>query len=388
MKSHGIKATVFERDPSINGPRAQGWAVSLRFALPLLQRYLDPELARRIETECAVDPSIIHRTESKFDTIDGRDLSVKFTRHTKGPHIRTNRPKLRALLANGLDIQWGKRFRSYEITPTGIVAKFDDETVAEGTLLISCEGAVSQVRSQLLGKAGDLQYLPLSATALVQTLQRSEVDRLRKIDPLMFQSINPDTNVFFWCSLQGYIPETDSYDVLAYLSHPSPGPSANATDTELLENMKNRMEGFHPMLKDIVDRTKPGSPITRIRVRDWNPVPYQSQGRVCLAGDAAGCMTMYRGEGVNHGILDAALLAESIRAISHKGADAETLLNAYSQEVAERRAFWTPLSRQACLDAHTLVFTSDSPLVNTNYPPPPSLAKITAIHAARRVPAA
>ncbi len=123
----------------------------------------------------------------------------------------------------------------------------------------------------------------------------------------MFQSINPATNVFFWCSLQGYIPETDSYDVLAYLSYPtsqtSPGPSASATDTELLESkilaleqymspsdvttdMKNRMEGFHPMLKNIVDRTKPGLPITRIRLRDWIPVSYQSQGRVCLVRTA------------------------------------------------------------------------------------------------------
>ncbi len=112
--------------------------------------------------QCAVDPSIIHLTESKFDTIDGRDLSVKFTRHMKGPHVRTNRPKLRALLVNGLDVRWGKRIRSYMITPTGIVAKFNDGTTVEGTLLVSCEGAVSEGKFPFwILKLGYLLYFPL-----------------------------------------------------------------------------------------------------------------------------------------------------------------------------------------------------------------------------------
>lgn len=71
--------------------------------------------------------------------------------------------------------------------------------------------------------------------------------------------------------------------------------------------------------------------VSRISLKDWIPPPFDGAGqnRIALAGDAAGPvrirvsnpavasakeaqMTMYRGEGVNHGILDAALLAEGL----------------------------------------------------------------------------
>lgn len=207
--------------------------------------------------------------------LDGRDLSVKFTRRVNGRLARTSRPKLRALLAEDLDIQWGKRFLSYELRPNGVIARFDDGTTAEGTLLVSCEGAVSQgnfdghlfpllsrlsdysVRSQLLEQVDDFHYLPVTATAVVQSLSRAEVDVMRKIDPLMFMSMNPDTNVFFWCSTQEYAPESGRYDVLNYVSCPTESTSltAESTRSEVFEGTSGLLavksssvlifDGFH-----------------------------------------------------------------------------------------------------------------------------------------------
>ena len=157
--------------------------------------------------------------------------------------------------------------------------------------------------------------------------------------------------------------------MLTYISYPisdfQSGLPMDASDEEVIADMKKHTVGFAEPLKSLVMNIKPGSPVTRIQLRDWISQPWKGgNGCVTLAGDAAGPMTMYRGEGVNHGVLDAFWLSRTIaEIINSETMDPKAALKAYESNLCKRRQFSVPLSRQACLDAHHIP-QKDSPLVN------------------------
>ncbi|KAJ6456813.1 hypothetical protein DFH09DRAFT_1503716 [Mycena vulgaris] len=242
-------------------------------------------------------------------------------------------------------------------------------------MLIGCEGALSPAR--WAGSGTTVYNLLIDGMAVIQTLSRAQMERIRTIDLLMFQAINPDTKTFLWHSIQGHDTDSDTQDMLTNISYPirdSHLPQ-DASDADIVVDMKGRMGGFAQCLQDLVAGIGPEAPVTRVHLRDWILVPY------IQAGDAGGAMVMYRGEG--HGILGAAQLAEAINLVYNHGGDAAKLLDDLSEEVPERRKLFTMLSRNAYIDAHDVV-PAGSPLVRMDYPPPPSLAKIHAIHAASR----
>ena len=270
------------------------------------------------------------------------------------------------------------------------------------------------VRNQICDNDDLLSPLPVESLAVIQTLSRDEVAPIRALDPLLFQAINPDTNVFLWHSIQGIENDGESLDMLTYISYPVKDASKalpkDASDEEIIKgmpalsdplphvllspctDMKAHTTGFAEPFKSLVMNITPEkSEVTRIQLKDWVSQPWEGHGRVTLAGDSAGPMTMYRGEGVNHGILDVACLSDgrstaahrvpiaqicaAIDQIVHRDAPAATTLKAYEAEVCARRQTFVPLSRQACLDAHDYI-DKKSPLVNY-YALPKSADKYT-----------
>lgn len=62
-----------------------------------------------------------------------------------GGHIRANRAKARAWLLDGIDVQWNKRFVSYEQGEDGVVVvTFEDGSKAEGAVLVGADGVQSR----------------------------------------------------------------------------------------------------------------------------------------------------------------------------------------------------------------------------------------------------
>lgn len=110
---------------------------------------------------------------------------------------------------------------------------------------------------------------------------------------------------------------------------------------------------------------------TPLRLSDF-PCRYWDNrgGRVTLAGDSAHAMTMYRGEGANHGILDAALLVDQLRKVQTNEVDQKTALDAYEAEMRPRTHAAVLKSRAAALVAHEWdAITEDSPVVGARTAP-------------------
>lgn len=144
------------------------------------------------------------------------------------------------------------------------------------------------------------------------------------------------------------------------------------TNAERIAMMKERAKDFAEPLRSIVmdipddlDYTTPLR-LGDFPCRDWD----NRNGRVTLAGDAAHAMTMYRGEGANHGILDAALLVDELKKIHEGSIDQKTAVHAYEAEMRPRTHEAVLKSRAAALVAHEWdQLTMDSPVVGARTAP-------------------
>jgi 2-polyprenyl-6-methoxyphenol hydroxylase-like FAD-dependent oxidoreductase len=138
--------------------------------------------------------------------------------------------------------------------------------------------------------------------------------------------------------------------------------------------MKKIAAGWANPFHEIVQSIPPTEEPKQIILEDWVP---PSQGwtnapgsdYVVLVGDAAHAMTMYRGEALNHGILDVETLLTDILPAAKKNGDAgenafRSGCEKYTESMVERTAPAVLRSRQACLDAHVFERINDSsPLI-------------------------
>ena len=92
---------------------------------------------------------------------DVRDQSIWFRLPTVDRYIRANRPKLRRLMTEGLNVkvnqffnakevgaqfgypQTNMQFSSYDIKEDGVVAHFKDGSSFKGDFLVGCDGSAS-----------------------------------------------------------------------------------------------------------------------------------------------------------------------------------------------------------------------------------------------------
>jgi 2-polyprenyl-6-methoxyphenol hydroxylase-like FAD-dependent oxidoreductase len=90
-----------------------------------------------------------------------------------------SRIPLRQILLDGLEdvVSFGKTFTAFEITPDSrVVAHFDDDSMAEGDVLVGADGAGSRVRRQLLPHAEriDTGIVAISGKLALDTSVRRE----------------------------------------------------------------------------------------------------------------------------------------------------------------------------------------------------------------------
>ena len=78
----------------------------------------------------------------------------------------------------------------------------------------------------------------------------------------------------------------------------------------------------------------------------------------------------YRGEGANHGIVDAALLVDQLKKFHVGQISQSEAIKTYEAEMIERTHAAVLMSRQAALDGHEWsAITDSSPLIGGRHPP-------------------
>jgi hypothetical protein len=142
----GYNVTVFERDESPTH-RSQGYQIGLNEHGAGSLRKLNLPGFQELTMENPLGGFMM--TDHKLDALvrfPVQDLT-KMKENSKMSLV--NRFRLRDILTTGLDIQWNKRFVSYEERDDCVVAHFEDGTTAEASLLVGADGVNSKVSTFL-----------------------------------------------------------------------------------------------------------------------------------------------------------------------------------------------------------------------------------------------
>lgn len=310
-----------------------------------------------------VDPNADQDGLGKFVFINLETLEPKF-RIPSNERRRVNREKLRRVLMRGLSdkVHWNKALADIQESEDGVTAIFADGSQAKGAIIVGAEGTNSRTRKYLTPNNYKNTRLPVRFVGSAVDFTEDEVRPLREVDPLLFQGCHPKTGNFLWVSMldtpvangtKGTDKEHYRIQINVSWRVGSEEDETKATDAERLADMKQRAEGFHPILRDAVDSIPEGSQVLEIVLQDWPCYDWNNRdGRVTLVGDAAHAMTMYRGEAANHGMLDAFRLWEKLSRVYGSGMPLKQEVDNYEKEMRDRTSTAVLLSRQACLDAH------------------------------------
>ncbi|KAL8677733.1 MAG: hypothetical protein Q9186_005868 [Xanthomendoza sp. 1 TL-2023] len=422
LKKNGVNFTVFERDSDI-AARGRGWGLTIHWSLDTFISLLPQHVVDKLP-QVYVDPEASKRGENgNFLFFDLRSGETRW-KVPPNKRIRVSRERLRALLLEGLDVQWSKTLSSISTAnPNGITAHFDDSTKAEGTLLIGADGIRSRVRSSLLEEnpqAAINKVLPVRLLGASVVYPRDLALRMRNLDPFFFQGGDPQSDAFMWFSFldtpaNNTRDDPDTYECQILLSwpykegfrgmtKPLEPPSTNHDRVNL---MKELVDGWADPFYTCVMNIPADAEIKAIALEDF--VPKQGlwdnrNGRVTLMGDAAHAMTMctdfpqtigflqldseyaltvtlslVRGEAYNHGVTDISVLLSNILSALPSSSSSSSspssmqttipsmkeAIDAYETEMIERTAPAVLTSRRACLDAHDYKsITDQSPLVS------------------------
>ncbi|THZ14444.1 hypothetical protein D6C89_10138 [Aureobasidium pullulans] len=388
FKSQKIPFTILERDASAD-VREQGWAITLHWALPLLEEMLPQRLIAQIE-KCQVNAEVAEDDPGDFKLINLEDCS-EISNTPSGKRWRVNRGKLRLALLDGLDdsIRWNQHVEGVEQLQDHAKVQCLDGSSHIAHVVIGTDGSKSAIRRFLCPEKHAVTPLPYRMLGVGSHLTEDQVAPIRSIDRLLFQGIEPKTGNFLYCSLlEAATKETASHVVQFNVSWPQPSSKDEmfSDNTSRLAALKLRARGFAPCLRNAIESIVEGTPVTEIGLADWEFVHWDNPGRVTLAGDAAHPMTMckktffmimsrclrylVRGEAANHGIQDAYDLWKNLKLVYYSGDNMRDAIQDYESKMTKRAVDAILLSRQACEDAHHYPVDKSSPLVTARKLPP------------------
>lgn len=204
LKREGVSYRIFERDADL-ATRGAGWGLTLHWSLTALQNLLPSGLAERICDESSVDRWADRRGELSrfpFFDLDSGELKTQTPGAVKSARVRVTRQRLRKLLAEGIEIEWGKTLREFHTSDNGTVSiSFEDGTSCTGTLLVACDGGQSRVRRALFPDQTNLMLqLPVRTMGVKMFLTAEQIEPIRKLDLFFLQGASPTNDSFMYIS--------------------------------------------------------------------------------------------------------------------------------------------------------------------------------------------
>ncbi|KAL1987926.1 hypothetical protein VTN96DRAFT_1910 [Rasamsonia emersonii] len=354
LKMAGIPYVVYEKRPSLDSG-LRDWNMGLHWGAPALMGLLSEESCARIQS-VQVDASA-PTAENDVVPILNAQSGEQLLAVPVQKFYRLRRSKLRALLAEGVDIRYGKKLQDITYSEDGrtATAYFEDGTSASARLIIGADGARSTLRKLLIGpERGVVRRLPYCATFVYAKYTAEQALYLRKWHPLYLGGINPSGHYGFF-GLQD-VPDPsrpETWTFFFYISWPSSleeqDATAGWTNAQRLKQLKSFAKNFSDPWRSACEWIEDDDyPVWYMGLSDFDPGADGHRwdnhgGRVTLAGDAAHAMTYQRGQGLNHAMVDAANLVDAIKSfafIPEDSKESQSLqkeaISAYEEETIER----------------------------------------------------
>lgn len=272
--------------------------------------------------------------------------------------LPVDRQVMRTALLKGLPAPiYEKTFRSYTVTPTGVIAHFADGTSSpEGSLLVGADGIYSHVALQLIGPSCTPRdtgaRMIYGKTPLVEGLEEKlhpgmkhglyiAVDKDNEggqlnlfLEIMRFKHEGAPQNYIYW--VLGAYPEalgvTDE-------------ELAKATPEDAAALSKQASRDWSPLIKPVFEyQAIEQSAVLNMTTSHPTSLPvWPTEARVTVLGDAIHQMPPTGGSGANTALQGAALL---VKCLSESGAEAgwstdvikgyENELREFAQEIVKR----------------------------------------------------
>ncbi|NMN94496.1 FAD-dependent oxidoreductase [Antrihabitans stalactiti] len=332
LQNAGIEVDVYERDRSSTG-RLQGYRIHIApFGCRALNNCLSPDLyALFVETTGAPNRCLSFFSEEldPLLTLDTEEVGVDVTDPVES-YKSVSRITFRSVLLKGLEehTHFDKAFERYETTADGVTAYFTDGTTATADLLVGADGTSSRVQRQYLPDAGRVD---LGAIAIAGKIPLDSATE----NLLPWQFGAGGTMIFAPGGLSGFAAahrfgttiDTENssagilfdntrdyimWNVIATWERFGGQESLeSATPAALKDIVADRIQGWHPNLRELVARTSPDTVALLPLRSSVKPQPWQPSN-VTVLGDAIHAMPPTAGAGANTALVDADTLREQL----------------------------------------------------------------------------
>ncbi|CAM0140435.1 hypothetical protein VKS41_006446 [Umbelopsis sp. WA50703] len=337
LKTHNVPFRIVEK---ASESRLQGYSVSLHFGIPYITQAMGPERMDRFEEKTSVN----HTKDTGFATItaDGEILlQSRGTPTIIGTGIRANRARLRQALLDGLDLETGVEITGVEFTDNGVLAKCTKGDIT-ADIIVGADGLNSAVRKSIIGdKVEELTVVTLSGSRDITAEQHAAFAKYSPTHVMIHGKKLPGEkgvpNLFY--SVNDVSRDNKIYNIRWIISWDraliyEDIPETNAGLHEFAHEVASR---FSDPFKSIVQETDPATKLWLGKVCQYMPdSSWNGHGKVTLIGDALHAMTPYRGEGLNHAMIDIVKLGEQLVKAHHDEISITEAITAYEAEAIPR----------------------------------------------------
>ncbi|KAI1458415.1 FAD/NAD(P)-binding domain-containing protein [Annulohypoxylon moriforme] len=376
LQQKGVPYIVFDKDPSLLPRNQRDWGIACHWAAPLLASLAGDAKWSRVNSTL-VDPNIPIRELEQFPLYNGKTGELITQSPIPNLH-RILRSRMRALIAEGLDIRYDKKLSDLEYSADGktVTAIFEDGTKETGRLVIGTDGSQSKVRSLLLGpEKAALKKLPVAATFVTSSFPAEDARRMRDmVHPIISGFVHPDNMMGMFAILNGADAlHPENWTFAFYTSWPcsveeqAAEAAAGMGTHERLEQGREKGLRFAEPLRTCYELVREETAkVYYVPNGNWDPsLPEHGWdnhgGRVTLAGDAAHPLTYHRGQGLNQSIKDAHELVGLLTKPENR-TQAE-LIGAFESEMRPRAGEEVRQSEMNTLMLHNWEKIQQSPLL-------------------------
>ncbi|KAK1598833.1 oxygenase-like protein [Colletotrichum navitas] len=337
LKKEGFEVTVFERDSRID-ERQRDWTILLHWAMATLREILPEHILNNFPKSYANPHLEFNEWDESVPFYDGLTGELMFRNPVPGAR-RISRLRLRQVLVDGLDMQWGKDLEQIIPGQHSVELRFKDGNIVTTDYVLGADGPFSKVRELLVG-VEDAKPLPSGfsiANCICKYGDAEKVNTVMRLHPVF--AVSMSSLNMAGCGVQTVLDPSDVSTWETFWVKIFRGHSVSLHGPEAIEYTKKDMAGICQPFRSILEWTPKDSPCTVSEMKYWMPTLWEThEGRVQLAGDAAHPMLPFRGQGLQHAIVDVEkylIALKQVRGAENTIAKRESM-KAYQEDVVKR----------------------------------------------------